>query len=150
MACLPMRTWRASLPACRPPCDAREDSTYDERVAWDPRRHSNRRKAEQPVRITTAATSRDADISARQRRYVLSMGFRTLCFVAAVVVGAGWLRWVLIVAALALPYVAVVMANAVNSKDDAFELRAQPPTTRELPPAGPNPWREDAERRGEA
>ena len=74
------------------------------------------------MRITTAAASRDDDIRTRQRRYVLSMGFRTVCFVAAVIVGHGWLMWVLIVAALLLPYVAVVMANAASSKADDFAL----------------------------
>jgi Mn2+/Fe2+ NRAMP family transporter len=80
------------------------------------------RDRDEAVRITTAESSRNADISARQRRYVISMGIRTICFIAAVVVGGGWLRWVLVVAALLLPYVAVVMANAANSKSDGFEL----------------------------
>jgi hypothetical protein len=75
------------------------------------------------VRITTAAASREDDIRARQRRYVLSMGFRTVCFVTAVIIGHGWVMWVLIVAALILPYVAVVMANAASSKSDDFALR---------------------------
>lgn len=79
--------------------------------------------SERPVRITTAGASRDQDISARQRRYVLSMGFRTLCFVAAVIVGHGVVMWILIVAAVVLPYVAVVMANAASSKSDDFALR---------------------------
>ncbi len=92
-----------------------------------------RRKGDDAVRITTAATSPQADISARQRRYVISMTIRTLCFVAAIVVGPGWLRWVLVAAAVLLPYVAVVMANATTSKTDAFELRGQQFQT-ELPP----------------
>ncbi|MGB0099366.1 MAG: DUF3099 domain-containing protein [Nocardioides sp.] len=81
------------------------------------------RKQVEPVRITTASTSPQADISARQRRYVISMTIRTLCFVAAIVVGPGWLRWVLIAAAVLLPYVAVVMANAASSRSDGFDLR---------------------------
>ncbi len=85
------------------------------------------------VRITTAATSPQADISARQRRYVISMAIRTVCFVAAIVVGPGWLRWVLVAAAVLLPYVAVVMANATSSKTDGFELRTAQFRT-ELPP----------------
>jgi hypothetical protein len=80
-------------------------------------------RSERPVRITTAATSREDDIRARQRRYVLSMGFRTLCFVSAVIVGHGVVMWLLIVAALVLPYVAVVMANAASSKSDDFALQ---------------------------
>lgn len=81
-----------------------------------------RRKRDEAVRITTAGTNPQADISARQRRYVISMMVRTVCFVAAVAVGPGWLRWVLVAAALLLPYVAVVMANAAASRDDGFEL----------------------------
>ena len=75
-----------------------------------------------PVRITTASPSRQADIAARQRRYLMSMGVRTVCFVAAIAVGPGWLRWVLVVAALLLPYVAVVMANTAATKSDDFRL----------------------------
>ena len=69
------------------------------------------------VRITTASTSSADDIAARQRRYLLAMGFRTVCFVAAIFVTLTWARVVLIVAALVLPYVAVVMANAGVSAD---------------------------------
>jgi hypothetical protein len=76
-----------------------------------------------PVRITTAATSPQEDISARQRRYVISMTIRTLCFLGAVVVGQGWLRWVLVAGAVLLPYVAVVMANAVGTKSEELALR---------------------------
>ena len=75
------------------------------------------------VRITTAPTSRAADIAARQRRYVISMGIRTACFIGAIAVGGGWLRWVLIAAALLLPYVAVVLANPETQKSDDFALR---------------------------
>jgi hypothetical protein len=78
------------------------------------------------VRITTAGTSRADDIARRQRRYVISMSIRTVCFISAVLVGPGWLRWVLVVGALVLPYVAVVMANAVTTKADDFALRADP------------------------
>ena len=74
------------------------------------------------MRITTASTSRDADVSRRQRRYLVSMGIRTACFVGAILVGSGWLMWTLIAAALVLPYVAVVMANASTTKSDGFAL----------------------------
>ena len=78
------------------------------------------------VRITTAASSREADIARRQRRYVFSMSLRTVCFVGAILVGPGWLRWVLVGAAVVLPYVAVVMANAASTKSDDFALRGAP------------------------
>jgi hypothetical protein len=54
------------------------------------------------------------------------MGIRTICFVGAILAalaGLGWLWPILIAAALILPYVAVVMANATASKSDGFELR---------------------------
>ncbi len=74
------------------------------------------------MRITTAAESRATDIRTRQRRYLFSMGLRTVCFVGAVLVGQGILMWVMIFAAVFLPYVAVVLANAVTSRDDGFSL----------------------------
>ena len=98
-----------------------------------------RRKQDEPVRITTAASSAAADISARQRRYVISMTIRTICFVGAIVVGQGWLRWVLVAAALLLPYVAVVMANATMTKDDGFSLPPGGFETRELEPGDDTP-----------
>ena len=86
------------------------------------------------VRITTASASRQQDISARQRRYVISMGIRTVCFVAAILVGGGWLRWVLIVAALLRPFIAVDIHNAASSKSDGFALLDGASGYRELPP----------------
>jgi len=89
------------------------------------------------VRITSAAASRNADIAARQKRYVVSMGIRTVCFVAAVVaylLEIHWLWPILIVAALLLPYVAVVMANAASTKDDGFALLDGRPGQSELGP----------------
>lgn len=98
-------------------------------------RRGGRGAAPSPVRITTAATSRADDIAARQRRYIVSMTIRTLCVVGAVAVGDIWLRWVLLAGAVFLPYAAVVMANAGDTRDDAFELRDsdQRPA---LPPGG--------------
>jgi hypothetical protein len=89
-----------------------------------PRKHD-----EAPVRITTATAGHSADLRHRQRRYLVSMGIRTLCFVLAVVfMGVTWLMWVFIVASFALPYVAVVMANAGSA-----------PETGELDAVGPDP-----------
>jgi hypothetical protein len=62
--------------------------------------------------VTTAQPGRSADISARQRRYLWMMGIRVGCLPLALVAD-GWLRWVFIIGAVALPYFAVVVANAV-------------------------------------
>jgi hypothetical protein len=58
----------------------------------------------------------------RQKRYAWSMSIRLVCFVAAVAVGPGVLRWVLVAAAVFLPLFAVVMANAGDQRDDGFRL----------------------------
>ena len=59
------------------------------------------------------------------------------------VIAEGWLRWVLVAAAILLPYVAVVFANTEGRRDDGFLLddpgSATPPA--ELPdprPKGPD------------
>lgn len=95
------------------------------------------------VRITTAAPSRNEEIAARQKRYIWSMAVRTVCFVAAVAVGPGALRWVLIAGAVFLPYIAVVMANAGPSRRPEPGLRTVSPVGRELGEARPEAPRHD-------
>jgi hypothetical protein len=65
----------------------------------------------QPVLITSAAESRQTDIQRRQRRYLISMAFRVVCFVLAVLAFTGWVRFVAVAVAMVLPWVAVVAAN---------------------------------------
>lgn len=84
------------------------------------------------VRITSAAPPRGEEIAARQRRYLFSMAIRTGCFVGAIAVGPGWLRWVLIVGAVVLPYIAVVMASARPHGDGQMSLRGPDWLGREL------------------
>lgn len=73
------------------------------------------RPADQPVySVTAARRGASDDLAQRQRRYLVSMGIRTICFVLAVVTH-GPVRWIFVAAAVVLPYVAVVMANAVGS-----------------------------------
>lgn len=94
---------------------------------------------DEAVRITTAATSRAADIATRQRRYLWSMSLRSACFIGAGVAaltGVAWLWPILIVGALVLPYIAVVLANAATTRTDVFELQKPVPTQRQLN-AGP-------------
>jgi hypothetical protein len=88
------------------------------------------------VRITTAAASRDEDIAARQKRYLLSMSLRSACFVGAVVAalaGVSWLWPFLIAGAIVLPYIAVVLANVATTRQEGFELRGAPGSHPELP-----------------
>ena len=84
------------------------------------------KRSGEAIRITTAAGNRADDIKARQKRYLLSMSLRTLCFVGAIVAsmaGVDWLWPFLIAGAILLPYVAVVMANAAANLSDGFKLR---------------------------
>lgn len=72
------------------------------------------RREQQVFNITTASSSQSEEISKRQKRYAISMGIRTLCFLLAVVFWSHvlWLAVVFIVGALFLPYTSVVLANA--------------------------------------
>ena len=95
----------------------------------------SRRRDDDAVRITTAAASRAEDIRARQKRYLMSMSLRTICFVGAIaasMAGVDWLWPFLIAGAIVLPYIAVVMANAAANLSDGFRLREGDFTAREL------------------
>jgi hypothetical protein len=97
-----------------------------------------RRGSETPIRITTASAGAGADIDSRQKRYVITMGIRTLCFlvVAGLAMshfGPNWLPWIFVVGAVVLPYIAVVMANASNTKSDGFQLRDGASQDKQLP-----------------
>ncbi len=67
--------------------------------------------------ITDAGVSLSDDQVGRTRKYLWSMALRTVCFVGAVIAPSPW-RWIMIVAALFLPYLAVVVANAGREKSD--------------------------------
>ncbi|QNN52872.1 DUF3099 domain-containing protein [Nocardioides mesophilus] len=92
-----------------------------------------RRQTDDAVRITSATRSHSDDIGTRQRRYLISMGLRTLCFVLAVVFMGHWVMWVFLVASFVLPSIAVVIANAGASPD---------------PGGGPEPFLGATDRRG--
>jgi hypothetical protein len=97
---------------------------------------ARRRAHPEVTRITSAPQSPQAEMAHRQKRYIISMTIRTICFVAAIVVGPGWFRWVLVAAAFVLPYVAVVMANSASPRiagTDPFGPGAAHP---ELGPGG--------------
>lgn len=74
-------------------------------------------KEPEPVRITTANRSHRDDVAARQRRYLISMGVRTVSFVLTVVSMGHWFMWVFLAASFVLPPIAVIIANANASTD---------------------------------
>ena len=96
------------------------------------------RKEPDPIRITTATRSHQEDIAIRQRRYVISMGIRTVCFVLAVVFMGHWFMWVFIAASFLLPYVAVILANASSSSDPGGPDYFEPDPGRPAIESGPD------------
>lgn len=71
------------------------------------------------------------DIDHRQRRYLVSMGIRTACFLLALFLTGHaplWVVGVLIVGALVLPYVSVVFANGGREPESVahFDERESP------------------------
>jgi hypothetical protein len=72
-------------------------------------------RGHQTYLVTEAAQSRSAEINQRQRRYLIMMGIRVVCFVVTVVLflnHGGWLTVIPAFGAIALPYFAVVIANS--------------------------------------
>ena len=111
--------------------------TYCEQVA-------RTRRGGEVHTITGARRGVSDDVSSRTRRYLVSMAIRTVCFVLAVLV-SGPLRWVFVVGALLLPYVAVVIANSGRERIEAmpvvdpFDRRPElepPPAPAPAPPPG--------------
>jgi hypothetical protein len=78
------------------------------------------RAKEQVISVTGLPESLQDDQNGRMRRYLVSMGIRTTCFVLAAIVipVLHWtvVGWGLVIAAVILPYFAVVVANATRPR----------------------------------
>jgi hypothetical protein len=77
--------------------------------------------------VTEAQRPLSEDIAYREKRYLIMMGIRLVCFVIAVVMfveGAGWLTAIPAVGAIAIPYFAVVFAN--GGREPAGRSRFRP------------------------
>ena len=61
--------------------------------------------------ITGVTPSTTESQKSRQRKYLISMSIRTICWILAIVT-TGWVRWMMFAGALLLPYFSVVVANA--------------------------------------
>ena len=97
--------------------------------------HSSRRPSVHLV--TQARRSLSDDIAYRQRRYLVMMGIRTICFAIAVLMfinHLGWLTAIPAVGAIFIPYFAVVFANGGREPDNTrgfMEYRPNLPATRD-------------------
>lgn len=74
--------------------------------------------------ITNARVASSEEMSGRVRRYTITMGFRTACFLAMIFVPGIW-RWLLFAGAVFLPYIAVVLANQAHQR--GMTTRVEPP-----------------------
>ena len=77
------------------------------------------------------------DQNRRMRQYLLSMGIRTVCFVAGVLLWGvnKWIAGACFVLATILPYIAVVLANATGKRkiDVVGSVPVEPSTHRAIP-----------------
>jgi len=89
-----------------------------------------RRAHDEEVHLVTSANRpHSQEVSGRARKYLISMGIRTVCLVLAIFVLHGWLRLIAIAAALILPWFAVVIANAgpiADEEEPEFVDRSRP------------------------
>jgi hypothetical protein len=69
--------------------------------------------ADRPVLITEARINADDEYDRRRKRYLIMMIIRALCIIGAASTFhlSGWLAGAFVLAALVLPWTAVVMAN---------------------------------------
>ncbi|WP_019877360.1 DUF3099 domain-containing protein [Sporichthya polymorpha] len=86
-----------------------------------------RKQAQEVFEVSGVRSGLTDDVRARTRKYAISMGVRTVCFLGAIVT-EGLLRWSLFVAAIVLPYIAVVVANGGREP-----TRHNPPPAVQLP-----------------
>ena len=79
-------------------------------------------------RITSAQPGPTAEFVHRERQYLFLMGTRMVAIVVAVMVPGIW-RWVAVAAGIFLPYIAVVLVNAVKVRgtpDDPYFVAPEP------------------------
>lgn len=65
------------------------------------------------------------------RQYLATMALRTACFIGAFFF-EGWLRWTCVALAVVLPYIAVVLVNAVRPREASADAAVAPREPRQL------------------
>ncbi|HEY3735610.1 MAG TPA: DUF3099 domain-containing protein [Streptosporangiaceae bacterium] len=105
----------------------------------------HRAPREQIPLVTEAKRPMSEDIAYRERRYLVMMGIRVLCFLLALllfVLHAGWLAAIPAVGAIAIPYFAVVFANGGREPTSTRGFRPYEPNLpeRSFGSSGPPEW----------
>ncbi len=65
-------------------------------------------------------------MTVRMRNYAISMGIRTACVICVAVIDH-WTRWLFVAGAVALPYIAVLLANAGRERVPSVPVTALAP-----------------------
>lgn len=94
----------------------------------------DRQRRRDPVYLVTRARrARSVNIKSRERNYLISMGIRTACLVVAIFAPVNWaIRGIAIAAAVVLPYIAVIFANAGPALTDEHPTTVEPQPQREI------------------
>ncbi|MBY8887497.1 DUF3099 domain-containing protein [Streptomyces sp. PTM05] len=97
-----------------------------------------KRSAPDVFPISGARVGLTADVRGRQRRYVISMSIRTVCVLLAILLWhvAVVFAAIALVLGAALPYIAVVIANAGRENGSPLPPAMVPAPTRRLLEAG--------------
>ena len=83
---------------------------------------------QKPQSVTSIGMSPEDERRKRMLKYTAAMIIRVICIVLAMVI-QGWLMWVFFLAAIFLPYFAVVLANVPGQSSDGGSLtKAVAPT----------------------
>ncbi len=102
------------------------------------------KSSHRPQSATSLPRAPRDEASARSRKYLVMMAIRIVCFILMVVITPyGWYTWVFGLAAVFLPYVAVVTANVAQ---DVRSTGAEAPEARALgtaPAPTPTPVADD-------
>ena len=94
--------------------------------------------------VTDAKRPMSEDIAFRERRYLVMMGIRLVCFVTAILLFVAHERWLAaipIVGAIVIPYIAVVFANGGREPSSTRGLLTYEPNLPERfsgPSTGPS------------
>lgn len=101
------------------------------------RRRPSAENAGPPVLVTDAKPASSVERDERQRRYLVSMGIRTVAFVLAIVLFHGVAQILAIAVSMIMPWMAVLIANAGPRRRVEQPSFFVPPRPRALTAAQP-------------
>jgi hypothetical protein len=103
-----------------------------------------RRRDETVYTVTDARRPMSEDIGYRERRYLITMGIRALCFLLSILFavtlhGSGRLLAIAaLIGAVVLPYIAVIFANGGREPDSSARFAPyEPESKNQKPISGP-------------